>query len=65
MISEGKRLVTSTNLEYSFFFLSLRKLMSAPKYHLSTHPFLGKDQISVLADVACKLIASNDCNADD
>lgn len=41
--------------------------MSALKCHLSTHTFLGgkKNQMSILADVACKLLASNDYNSDD
>lgn len=67
IICIGKRLVTSTNLEYSFFFFCPQvKLMSALKCHLSTHIFLGeKNQMSVLADVACKLLASNDYSSDD
>lgn len=40
--------------------------MSAFKCHLSTYTFLGeKNQMSILADVACKLLASNDYNSDD
>lgn len=69
IISIGKRLVTSTNLEYSFFFcfLTTSKLMSALKCHLCTHTFLEekKNQMSVIADVACKLLASNGHSSDD
>lgn len=38
--------------------------MSVIKCHLSTHTFLGK-KMSVLADFACKLLASDDYNSDD
>lgn len=71
MISIGKRLVTSTNLEYSFFFLlllfcfstflSLSKLMSALKYRLPTHLFLEKRKSNISPSrCACNLVASND-----
>lgn len=42
--------------------------MSALKCHLSTQNFLGKkkkNQMSFIADVACKLLASNDHSSDD
>lgn len=41
--------------------------MSAFKCHSSTYTFLvgKKNQMSVLADVACKLLANNDYNSDD
>lgn len=62
---EGRDL-TSTNLEYSFFlFLSMSKLTSMLKCHLSIHFLGGENQMSLLADVACKLIASHDCSSDD
>lgn len=39
--------------------------MSALKCHLLTLSWEKKSQMSVLADVACKLLANNDYNADD
>lgn len=39
--------------------------MFALKCHLSTHNFSQRNQMSFIADVACKLLSSNDYSSDD